>query len=513
MSNHDLRRIMVTGQISHAERKPASLLDKDFSVLPATMMVEGAYYPYVENLTKPQSLFFSGQELLQSVMSWNGRPVAINHPSGAETCNSPENFNKQWVGYVFNAKYDKPSRSLKADLWIDDDRGAIVNDLVAAGKCLEVSIGAFGDVKPYGGAEPYDYSMSNIVGDHLAILPDTRGACSWEDGCGVRAAVFCHYVASVRDSARTPVYDGVETTSWGSVTKSLEAYVKAYYKTKGMKQPNDIMGDVKELPMAVKKWVASKTLLGEAQSDNSRDLLFFPVVSPDTNKLNEGALKAVVGARGAQADISEKVRKSAQSKAKKLLESKFKSKSNMKSQHNPRGEKEMECVEEKATDQKECRQAKVVTPQVQAAPLREVKAEDNASNEDKFNTEQWLGQAPPDFRNYLVNSMKNYDRTRDSHIGKILNCKEAAFCEKDLRNVSDMSLLESISSLVDCLGNATEVLEQSKNVVPMQHNYQLQAASGKQPEQDPTFAPFKDIDYVKMQQERLETERQRYGRR
>lgn len=506
------RKVLVTGQISNAERKPASLLGKNFSILPATMMVEGAYYPHVENFSEPQSLFFSGKQLRQSVMSWNGRPVAVNHPKGSETCNSPANYEKQWIGYVFNSRYDATSKSLKADLWIDDERGTSINDLVAAGKCLDVSIGAFGDIEQCKNNEPYDFTMSNIVGDHLAILPDTCGACSWDDGCGIRAedanvewdkvAVFARYVASVRNTARTPSYEGLESTSWGSVTKSLEAYVKGYYKQKGIEQPDGM--DVKDLPPTVKKWVASKTLLGDASADNSRDLIFFPVVNPMTNKLNEGALKAVLGGRGSQADISDAARTSAQNKAKMLLE-KFEDKSNMKSELNERGEKVSTCEEKK-----------VISPLQEApveSPKKENLVETKVKAEAEFNTEQWLGQAPPEFRNYLVNSMKSYDRMRDKHITKILNCKKATFCEKDLRNVSDMSLLESISGLVDAI-SVEEKQASTRNVVPMQQNYQLKAASGNaQPERQLDYAPFKDIDYVQAQKERLENERSRYGRR
>jgi hypothetical protein len=34
--------------------------------------------------------------------------------------------------------------------------------------------------------ETYEAVASNYVPDHLALLPGERGACSWEDGCGVR---------------------------------------------------------------------------------------------------------------------------------------------------------------------------------------------------------------------------------------------------------------------------------------------------------------------------------------
>lgn len=497
MSETDNFRVVVTGTVSHANKKPASLLGKDYSILPCTMMVEGAYYPYVENLETPKSLHFSSYDLRNSVSTWNGRPVAINHPKGAQTCNSPEVFDKQWVGYIFNSRFDHTSKSLKSDLWIEDERGKIVSDLVVAGKQLEVSIGAFGDLKPSKRTDPYDYTMTNIVGDHLAILPDTKGACSWEDGCGVRAQVFCRRATeSIRSTARTPSYDGVETLSWSGVNNGLKEYVGAYYRAKGMEQPEAMSEtDVKDLPSAVKAWVSSKTLLGDKNADNSHDLMMFPVVNPKTNKLNEGALRAVMSGRGAQADITEGARASARDKAEILLESKFEKKVNM------RGEDVTECLEKKEIQEKnqlECEGTRTAS-QAKGA----VKPEGN------FNTEQWLSQAPSDFRRYLVSAMKNQDRMRTGYINKIVSCKAVTFCEQALGAIEDISVLEGICGLVDAVND-------KGNVVDMQSskNYQLRAAvNNSDNAEQKGYAEFTDINYVEMQKERLENERiRRYGR-
>lgn len=122
-------------------------------------------------------------------------------------------------------------------------------------------------------------------------------------------------------SARTPKYSGTESTSWGGVNKSLSAYIKGYNKHKGGSV--DTSAEVTDLPSAAKSWIASKTLLGNPSADNSRDLIFFPVVNPGTNKLNEGALKAVLGGRGSQANIPASALESAQQVARRLLKSKF----------------------------------------------------------------------------------------------------------------------------------------------------------------------------------------------
>lgn len=195
--NKNKTKVAITGSITIPEKTlltESILLGKPHTVLPAIMMVKGSYYPNIENASEPTSLYFSSYDLKQSLNTWNGRPVAVNHPHASDTCNSPDTFNKQWVGYVFNARYEDDNGSLKADLWIDNDRGKSITNRIKLGDQIDVSIGAFGDLIPSdkGSNETakYDYKMTNIVGDHLAVLPDGTGACSWEDGCGIRASVF-----------------------------------------------------------------------------------------------------------------------------------------------------------------------------------------------------------------------------------------------------------------------------------------------------------------------------------
>jgi hypothetical protein len=119
---------------------------------------------------------------------------------------------------------------------------------------------------------------------------------------------------NVRGSARTPEYEGVESTSWSDVSKTLTAVTDAL----------DINADsVGELTSEQKTEVAELTLLGEADADDWRDLYFFPVVNHNTGDLNEGALEAVISGRGSQADISDEAYDSAASTATGLLESEF----------------------------------------------------------------------------------------------------------------------------------------------------------------------------------------------
>lgn len=354
-------RVAVTGHVKSFKSKTESLLGKEYTVLPAVMMVEGSYYPYVEDMSKAASLHFSARDLEQSVNTWNGRPVAVNHPDGQVTCNSPETFNRQWVGYVFNARYDRDSRSLKSDLWIEKERGSFIAAKANDGHQIDVSIGAFGDLIPSGNND-YDFSMRNIVGDHLAVLPDGVGACNWKDGCGIRAE------------------------SYGTQSKKT----------------------------------------GETLS-------------------NKG------------------------------------------------GENAMRCDEEKNTSQKGCDEETRGQQQEKDTQMK-VEAKAGAEKKRTFNLEEWLGEVPIEARSYIKDSIKAYDRNRNRYIEKITNCKLVSFCKNDLGRIQDLSLLESISELIDV------VSEENKKVVEAReaknpYDYQLKAGTKVAASNNEEYATFNDIQW------------------
>lgn len=128
-------------------------------------------------------------------------------------------------------------------------------------------------------------------------------------------------VMNILSTARTPKFDGKETVSWGDVDKSLRAYIRGYNSAKGADLDEGTR--VSDLPQTAKTWIANKTLLGEGSAETREDLIFFPVVNPDSDNLNEGALRAVISGRGSQADIPEAAKTSAQNKARGLLEKQF----------------------------------------------------------------------------------------------------------------------------------------------------------------------------------------------
>lgn len=124
----------------------------------------------------------------------------------------------------------------------------------------------------------------------------------------------------VRTRARTPVFDDRETSDWSSVGKGFEDYVDAFAEHADEEMPDERPSNVQDAPQRMRSWIASKTLLGSAQAESARDLIFFPVVNPNTNNLNRNALQAVLSGRGASADIPDRALSSARSVAERLLE-------------------------------------------------------------------------------------------------------------------------------------------------------------------------------------------------
>jgi hypothetical protein len=127
--------------------------------------------------------------------SWNGIPVVINHPeiNGQNvSANDPVIIDTQTVGRIYNAKLE--DNKLKAEAWLDEDKLTTISAktlaLINATSSIEVSVGVYTEDEETSGewnGIKYNAVARNHKPDHLALLPDGIGACSLEDGCGIRA--------------------------------------------------------------------------------------------------------------------------------------------------------------------------------------------------------------------------------------------------------------------------------------------------------------------------------------
>lgn len=162
-------------------------------VAPVVVLVEGVH----AGLSGP--LFYSASELARSAKLWNGVPVPVFHPmeGGAPvSCNTPEAIEGRTLGRLYNAGWDARAKKVRAEIWVDVEKAARVPggreilETLTQGRALEVSSGLFSEDDGTPGefrGQAFSARVKNIAPDHLALLPGGQGACSFSDGCGVRA--------------------------------------------------------------------------------------------------------------------------------------------------------------------------------------------------------------------------------------------------------------------------------------------------------------------------------------
>jgi len=161
---------------------------KERLVVPVVMMVEG-----VHNGNRGPLLHLA-EEFGKSPEDWNGIPVTVHHPEDENgnniSANSPGVVS---VGEVLNAHMDEDNK-LRAEVWLDEqilkDTEEIAWEAITNMNPLEISTGLLSEEEQETGewnGETYNAITRNPRPDHLALLPGETGACSWNDGCGIRA--------------------------------------------------------------------------------------------------------------------------------------------------------------------------------------------------------------------------------------------------------------------------------------------------------------------------------------
>lgn len=154
-------------------------------IVPVVMMVEGVHSG------SRGALLHTTEELRNSARQWENMPVVIDHPERNGQYISAHEDGVHTIGVVRDAKVE--DGKLKAEAWLDERRtqaaSTIAYSYIRENKPLEVSIGIFTveeEIEGEWNGEQYSAIARNHQPDHLALLPEDRGACSWEDGCGIR---------------------------------------------------------------------------------------------------------------------------------------------------------------------------------------------------------------------------------------------------------------------------------------------------------------------------------------
>ena len=192
----------IASQVKIADTREETLMGHKHLVVPVVALVEMV----LQSSTSENPELALAEEFGANPLSWNGRPVVVNHPEidGEKVSASlPQIVDKEKIGEIYNTTLD--DKKLKLEAWIDLERaenlgGTIyetVQRLQKGEEIIEVSTGLFSNVEDKSGKfneEDYQGIWRNVVPDHLAILSEGTGACSIEDGCGVprsNAAAAC----------------------------------------------------------------------------------------------------------------------------------------------------------------------------------------------------------------------------------------------------------------------------------------------------------------------------------
>ena len=164
---------------------------RDHWVVPVVLLTEGVH----------NNLLYTTEHLEKFPESWNGRPCPVKHPKGPNgapiSANDPAVLDLMNVGTLFNCAWQPANGSvgkLKGEVWVDIERCGQVDEGIDLLRALEkdskveVSTGLFIEVDKTPGewqGEAYEGIATNFRPDHLALLPNDIGACSWADGAGM----------------------------------------------------------------------------------------------------------------------------------------------------------------------------------------------------------------------------------------------------------------------------------------------------------------------------------------
>lgn len=176
--------------------RQADFLGREYLVAPVTLIVPGV-------LNGSQGpLYYPPEEVTRYPEIWNHVPILLNHPEPGQTATDIAVLSRSRLGFLLNAKADG---KLTAEAWFDILRTMEIDkrviDNIRAGKPTEVSTGLRIDQEQvengdYNGVA-YTAVARNYRPDHLAVLLDSVGACSLNDGCGVLNKDLSHEM--VRD--------------------------------------------------------------------------------------------------------------------------------------------------------------------------------------------------------------------------------------------------------------------------------------------------------------------------
>lgn len=162
-------------------------------VFPIAMLVPGVFQGNNGPVYYPEDV------LSADVTNWDHKPGVVYHPQNAQgaftTAASPEVLKNSRVGFILNTHFEN---KLMTEGWVNEKKANVVDkrivEAIRKKEPMEVSTGMFMDVDvvtvnsgeplPKFNGKEYIAIATKIRPDHLAFLPDQKGACSRMDGAG-----------------------------------------------------------------------------------------------------------------------------------------------------------------------------------------------------------------------------------------------------------------------------------------------------------------------------------------
>jgi hypothetical protein len=168
-----------------------------YTVVPVVMITEGVHAGSDGPVNYPP------HELAKTPAVWNHKPIVVYHPNGTTACD-PAVLETSKIGMIMNTRYEyrtaKGPGRLVGEAWLEAARLPLVDtrveDAVKNLSVMEVSTGLYMDFLTKNGqvdGKQFEVEGTNFRPDHLAVLPDQKGACSVADGAGLmRNAAMSH---------------------------------------------------------------------------------------------------------------------------------------------------------------------------------------------------------------------------------------------------------------------------------------------------------------------------------
>lgn len=157
---------------------------KEYISVPAVIMVEGVHHG------SQGKVLHTAEYLSVNVEDWDDIPVTITHPMKGGNYVGVAECPEYITGHTTHTVWED---GLKTELVLDVDKLSKISPKtlksLQANEPIEVSIGTFSENIEEKGTfkgEDYDAKTVSYIPDHVAILPDDIGACSYVDGCGIR---------------------------------------------------------------------------------------------------------------------------------------------------------------------------------------------------------------------------------------------------------------------------------------------------------------------------------------